>query len=77
VVDIDKGVAPKLPLELLPIYYFAGTLQQDAQHLKWLAAKKFQLHSSLAQFAGPKIDLKVSKPQESKIGIYLCHRGYP
>jgi hypothetical protein len=60
VVDIDKSVGPKLALQFFPGHHFAGTLQKDAQNLKWLAAK-FHLHSGLAQFAGPKINLEISK----------------
>ena len=61
VVDIDKRIGPELTLEFLSGHYFAGTFQQDAQHLKWLAAK-FQFHPSLAQFARPKINLEIPKP---------------
>ena len=60
VIDIDKRVGPKPLLQFLPGHHFAGTLQQDAQHLKGLATE-FQLRAGLAQFAGPKINLEISK----------------
>jgi hypothetical protein len=60
VVGIDEGVGPKPLLQFLPCDHFAVTLEQNRQHLEWLAAE-FQLHSGLAQFSTPKIDFEVSE----------------
>jgi hypothetical protein len=72
VIDVDKSVGPEPLLQLLPRHYLAGLLQQNTENLKRLPPEPL-LQSSLAQFAGTKVNFEISEPDKSKPGLCLCH----
>jgi hypothetical protein len=67
VVEVNERIGgPKLLLQLFARDDFAGTLQQQRQHLKRLPLQT-QLHAVLAQLARAQIELEHTKPRDSAL----------
>ena len=65
VVEVDERVGgPELLLQLFARDDFAGTFEQQRQHLEGLSLQA-QLDAALAQFACAEIEFEQSKPRDS------------